>query len=545
MWAAEFQALLVSRLRADPSAAKQIKTAKAPVPQYPHSVEAAYTKWIARQLNPIGRYATNALRDRVEGWAAPYRNDSFGAGFATFVQELLGYQKDLFESDPAKRNLVAGVLGFGKKTDKFNYKDFQKQIDFALGTTYHPDEPWVRQVLDSWAADNYKLITNLSTTYITRINQIVSEMVPAGATWKQIAGKLQTLNTTITGARAKLIARDQVGKLNGQLLQRRQTDAGIDSYEWMTANDERVRGRAGGKYPTAVPSHWVMEDKVCRWDNAGVWKSGDDWVARSSNAPTAHPGQPIQCRCTAVPYYDDLVKEAAVVAKDPTAVLPAAVPTPAPTAPPAPPKPPVNLWPELRLLPEHEQLKRFREIFKEASDANPYRGWHAAGSPEDFAQRYKGVFADRVNGDLRAAKGKPVSGMAAEGVKGLDEYIKRYAVSDDYIVYRGMSGQAVADSNFDLTIGALNRDYGYSSSSVARDVAKNFAGRSKGGIIIEFKAPAGSAAPLFEDSAGYNGEELEILMPRGGAFYILGVDRTQQPIKVLAQWVHPDKLPTP
>lgn len=338
MWATQYQLLLASRLREDPSAAKQITASNAPRPLYPSAVEAAYKNWIARQLRPLIRFAELGLRDRVEGWAAPYRadaQDSFGVGFGRFVRELLDKQQELFNSDPARRNLVAGILGFGERTNKFNYKDFQKQITFALGNPFHPDEPWVKSVLKDWSEANYKLITNLSDTYITRINQIISEMVPSGATWKQIAGRLQAVSSTITGARAKLIARDQVGKLNGQLLQRRHTEAGIETYEWLTSADERVRGRPGGKYPTATPSHWIMDDKVCRWDNPGVWKSGDDWVPRSSNASMTHPGQDIQCRCVAVPNYDDLVAQAQTIAKDPSLVAPVA-PPPAPVPPPAP-----------------------------------------------------------------------------------------------------------------------------------------------------------------------------------------------------------------
>ena len=39
----------------------------------------------------------------------------------------------------------------------------------------------------------------------------------------------------------ELIARDQLGKLHGQINRRKQESLGIDEYEWETSHDERVR----------------------------------------------------------------------------------------------------------------------------------------------------------------------------------------------------------------------------------------------------------------------------------------------------------------
>ncbi|MFH4293788.1 minor capsid protein, partial [Acinetobacter baumannii] len=78
-----------------------------------------------------------------------------------------------------------------------------------------------------------------------------------------------------TDYRARLIASDQMGKINGQINQARQLSMGVETYTWQTAKDERVR-----------PDHQYKQGKTFRWD---------------SPPDGGHPGQPIRCRCTALP----------------------------------------------------------------------------------------------------------------------------------------------------------------------------------------------------------------------------------------------------
>ncbi|MAK31420.1 minor capsid protein, partial [Acinetobacter sp.] len=82
-------------------------------------------------------------------------------------------------------------------------------------------------------------------------------------------------------SRARLIAADQMGKVNGQINKARQLSMGVETYVWQTAKDERVR-----------KDHQHKQGKTFRWDDP----------------PTGgHPGEPIRCRCTALPNYEDIL----------------------------------------------------------------------------------------------------------------------------------------------------------------------------------------------------------------------------------------------
>jgi uncharacterized protein with gpF-like domain len=119
------------------------------------------------------------------------------------------------------------------------------------------------------------------------------------------------VDKNMKAGRANTIARDQIGKLNGQITQARMASVGLSMYIWSSSGDERVRGDPSGSYPHAEPSHYLMDGLLCRWDDATVYSpdKGKTWIPRPSGAVLMHPGQDILCRCTALSYWDELVDQ--------------------------------------------------------------------------------------------------------------------------------------------------------------------------------------------------------------------------------------------
>lgn len=120
---------------------------------------------------------------------------------------------------------------------------------------------------------NVSLIRSLSEDVVKRVEGRVSEAVLSGKSSKALA-KEMTDEFGVLQSRARLIARDQTAKWNGDLNRLRQTQAGIEKYRWRTSQDERVR-----------PSHQAKEGETFSWDKPP--------------ADTGHPGQDYQCRCSA------------------------------------------------------------------------------------------------------------------------------------------------------------------------------------------------------------------------------------------------------
>jgi len=216
----------------------------------------------------------------------------------------------LFVSQEAER--LAYLKGVAHKVESYNQGQFGKFINQYADGLHFPPEPWLPAVTNTWADTNFTLIRSLSGEYVKRLNVMVSDAVMDGRTWDAVSRDVRGLNKNITQSRADLLASDQIGKLNGRITEKRQTEAGIDQYTWSTALDERVRGNPFGKYPKSRPSHFVMEGKRCRWDDPTKYSKdkGKTWIKRSGKMPKQHPGIPIRCRCNGAPVFDELMRAA-------------------------------------------------------------------------------------------------------------------------------------------------------------------------------------------------------------------------------------------
>lgn len=136
-----------------------------------------------------------------------------------------------------------------------------------------------RLAIDGWVAENVRLIRSIDEQYLDEVAAIIELAQREGFTARE-AGKLLRARTGVARSRAKLIARDQIATVNGQITRQRQTEAGVREFIWRTSQDERVR-----------ESHAALEGQRFRWD---------------APPPEGIPGQPINCRCTAEPVLDEV-----------------------------------------------------------------------------------------------------------------------------------------------------------------------------------------------------------------------------------------------
>lgn len=123
-----------------------------------------------------------------------------------------------------------------------------------------------------WVRENVALIKSVDTRYFTEVEDLVAEAFAAGTPTRELRDAIAQ-RYGVSRSRASVIARDQLGKLNGEITRRRQMQAGVAEYVWRTSRDRRVRD-----------SHAAREGQVYSW-----------------GGPGPHPGEEIQCRCTAEP----------------------------------------------------------------------------------------------------------------------------------------------------------------------------------------------------------------------------------------------------
>jgi len=198
------------------------------------------------------------------------------------VTAIFGILRSDFEPD---LNAVAAAARVAASdTDTVNRNQVAAQMEALLPTVPPPDPKVMRQV-EKILERNHRQFIRQSQKYIEKSRRaLLREMrkiavdyykqgASAGALEQALIERLQ-----VSQSRARRIARDQVGKYFGALTETRHRSVGANRYEWQTAGDERVRS-----------SHADRDGRVYSYDDPPF---------------DGNPGEPINCRCTAIPVFD-------------------------------------------------------------------------------------------------------------------------------------------------------------------------------------------------------------------------------------------------
>ncbi len=172
---------------------------------------------------------------------------------------------------------------YGATTSDFQRAQLAKQARAAVSIDVRKLSGLDRKVpeqITKFAETNAQLIVGLGQRMAEDIAEIVEDGVVAGTRWETIAGRLAHAGQ-VTESRAALIARDQVGKLFGDINKQRQTNLGVTRYVWRTVRDNRVR-----------EEHEALDGDSIAWD---------------SPPADGHPGEAVNCRCYADPDFSELL----------------------------------------------------------------------------------------------------------------------------------------------------------------------------------------------------------------------------------------------
>jgi len=230
----------------------------------------------------------NQLLPLLRQLAPEYQTDSVIATNDGYVTEITSALRRLLDkwSSPEFRNVANQVAAkFVRTANDINAKRFSKSMK-GFGIDIFGDDTSLQEYVDASIFDNTRLITSIPEQYLTQVESIVMTNVRAGGRPSAIAKLLQK-QFDVTENRAKMIARDQTAKVNGDLNKKRQIATGFEYFQWLTSEDERVRDR-----------HDDISDKITaygrgiyRWDTPPISDQGTPII----------PGQDFQCRCTGRP----------------------------------------------------------------------------------------------------------------------------------------------------------------------------------------------------------------------------------------------------
>ena len=242
---------------------------------YPLAIEQQYAARLVEVANTISRSYIDAALDaykataRMDNTAEP---EPEPAGWmAQFFAAMLAAEKRLGETLTHARRVVKQFAG---RTSDFHKRQFHQVLRATYGVDIFTNEAWLLDELAAWEAANMALIKSVPQQTVIKLQGAFIDAVRNGKSLPEVKALVKDVYG-VNAKRAELIARDQIGKLNGQLTAIRQQAIGVEKYTWKSMDDSRVR-----------PSHQDYDGQTFKW---------------SEPPPEGHPGQPIRCRCYAAP----------------------------------------------------------------------------------------------------------------------------------------------------------------------------------------------------------------------------------------------------
>lgn len=306
-------------------------------PRYPHREELVYYRRLRYFVELVQYIIERDIVPQLPGLlesptTAATRQDS-----ADDIDEAFAAAAQAAAKAMPDEMIQAAAQSTALRVTEWSADQFQQQIQKVVKVNLYDDSSGMVEHLELFVSDNVKLIKSLTGQHLIDVKGIVTRGARSGAHHLEVRKQIQQ-QLGITKRRAALIASDQIGKLNGEINQIRQTNLGVKRYRWSTSLDERVR-----------KTHRSLEGSIQEWAKPPV--------VDPRTGERGHPGQPIRCRCSAIPIIDDVLAEAGLIAPEdvelthprqgeqpplrtPPAILPRTRPPPAPEPPTPPPIPP-------------------------------------------------------------------------------------------------------------------------------------------------------------------------------------------------------------
>jgi SPP1 gp7 family putative phage head morphogenesis protein len=263
--------------------------------KFPHGHEYAYRKLLLNLSHTLKLSIKKHLAPVVPKMAAE-AGDIHALPTGTIVRQD-AWQDDMRRAmdkiaremvDPTDRT-IKQMIALGPQINRYNKDEWRQLVRSQYGVDPTKEDPErFNALLAQWSRNNALLIKDIPTKTMNQIQQLSTQALLSGKTVSDMTSEVYDImaeRTDVTDSRAKLIARDQVAKLNGQLTQQRQRDIGVEGYIWRTVGDERVRD-----------THEEVDGQYFSWDNP------------PSETDDNHPGEDYQCRCWAEPVLPEFLE---------------------------------------------------------------------------------------------------------------------------------------------------------------------------------------------------------------------------------------------
>lgn len=212
--------------------------------------------------------------------ASKHRAD---VGEARRVSQLIDLASTQMSEAVAPSAVDSLLTKFRTRTADHNSRELSRQVRAALGIDVIASDAGLGPLVEGFAAENAALIKDIPAKIIGEVERASTRAISSGTLHRDLAKEIEK-RIGFARDRARLIARDQVGKLYGQINAKRQQNLGVTHFFWRDSNDDRVRDE-----------HEAIDGQRFSYAEGGAPGEG-------------LPGEPILCRCNADPDFSTILE---------------------------------------------------------------------------------------------------------------------------------------------------------------------------------------------------------------------------------------------
>ena len=247
---------------------------------YPEHMEREYVRLVNAYmtiLNQTLKEHLPAIRHAIDDEREGLRRDDDHSVSSVISKTFMEIQ-EAFAKKAETFGIAKRIANLANLNRKLSVREWKRVVSKTLGIDimedYYKGE-FYNEVMKLWTTRNVELIRSVPQTVIANMQSVIPEGFRDGKTNTAIGKDIQEIYG-VERDKAQFWARDQTSKLNADLTQAQQKDAGVEEYIWSDSGDSRVREQ-----------HKHLNGKRCRWS--------DPPVVDLRTGRTGHPGQDFNC----------------------------------------------------------------------------------------------------------------------------------------------------------------------------------------------------------------------------------------------------------
>ena len=260
------------------SVAYQTPYKKAKRPQvivFPENISDKY----ASKIQSFFQTAIDNITTLLSDFQKKYLDDDFQKDSKKLLKQI---QKEVDSIEISVTESKPIVEDIQTKIVANNDLQYNQSIKSSIGVVVIPPDEYLKPLLKKWSKENSDLIVTIQGDMKIFTQKLIEQYTTAGMSVTELTDSIEKL-TRLPKWKAERIARTETNKLFTQMSRNKSEGIGVKRYIWRSAGDAAVRDQ-----------HARNNGKVFNYE------TGDE---EGSN-----PGSQINCRCTDIPYFHDLLR---------------------------------------------------------------------------------------------------------------------------------------------------------------------------------------------------------------------------------------------